>query len=145
MRATGTVTSGPDSAWNELKTLTELVPANEKEVEVRRHKMFVAMTLAQQPNLKDSARRVIESARAGQNIDPSGRLLTAEALARTLLHTPEDTLIAFQKLQEYIVGQPLHAPGFLRANHWWWSGLKSDPRWAQYLQTSIGSERRPGR
>ena len=144
MRATGTVTSGPDSAWKELNTLSELVPANEKELQVRRHKMFVAIALAQ-ANLKDSARSVIMSARAGQDIDPTGRLLTAEALARTLLRTPEDTEIAFKKLQEYVIGQPLHAPGFLRADHWWWSGLKSDPRWVEYLETATGSQRRPGR
>jgi eukaryotic-like serine/threonine-protein kinase len=139
MRATGTVTSGPDSAWKELETLAALVPANEKELQVRRHRMFLAATLAQNDSLKDSARRVLERSRADEKIDPNGRLLTAEALIRTLLGTSADTLIAYQKLREYIVTQPLHGAGFANTPHWWWSGLKSDPRWDEYLKSRRGS------
>jgi tetratricopeptide (TPR) repeat protein len=138
MRATGTVTSGPDSAWKELETLVALVPANEKALQERRHRMFVAATLAQ-ADLKDSARHVLEGARADEKIDPAGRLLTAEALMRTLLGTPEDTLIAYEKLRQYIITQPLHGAGFPNTTHWWWSGLKSDPRWDQYLKSRTGS------
>ena len=139
MRATGTVTSGPDSAWKELETLAALVPANEKELQVRRHRMFLAATLAQSDSLKDSARRVLERSRADEKIDPNGRLLTAEALIRTLLGTSADTLIAYQKLREYIVSQPLHGAGFPNTTHWWWSGLKSDRRWDEYLKSRRGS------
>jgi TolB-like protein/tetratricopeptide (TPR) repeat protein len=137
MRATNTVNSGPDSAWKELETLSQLLPANEKELQVRRHQMFVALTLARQENLKDSARKVIERARADQTIDPTGRLLTAEALARLRLNTPADTVIALQKLREYVISQPLHGAGFANTPHWWWAGLKADKRWSDYLEKGV--------
>jgi hypothetical protein len=68
--------------------------------------MFVAATLAQL-GMKDSARRVMESARTSdKKIDPSGNLLTYEAMNRLRLGTPEDTTEAFRLLKDYVVSQP---------------------------------------
>ena len=60
-----------------------------------------------------------------------------KALARLLLHTPEDTVIALQKLREYVISQPLHGAGFANTPHWWWAGLKVDKRWSDYLEKGI--------
>jgi TolB-like protein len=138
MRLSGQISSGPDSAWNELRTLSALVPPAAREVETRRHQMFVAAAIAQ-AGLQDSARRVIESARAGRDIDPGGRLLTAEALARIRLGTRADTAIAFEKLREYVIGQAAHGSGFANTTHWWWKGLRQDQRWNEYLRVGAGS------
>ncbi len=133
MRGTGQVASTPDSAWLLLRTLTELAPTNAKELQRRRHQMFLAGILARS-GLKDSARHVIEDARADVKIDPDGDLLIAEALARTSLGTAKDSTIAFETLREYIIGQPLHGKGFADTNHWWWKGLREDPNWDKYLR-----------
>jgi hypothetical protein len=118
MRGTGQINTDADSAWKELGTLETLLPANIKELEVRRHKMFVAATLAQL-GMKDSARRVMESARTSdKKIDPNGNLLTYEAMNRLRLGTPEDTTEAFRLLKDYVVSQPLHGKGFLETSHW---------------------------
>jgi hypothetical protein len=100
--------------------------------------MFVAATLVQKGET-DSARKVIERARAGRDVDPGGNLLTAEALIRIRLGTPADTAIAFEKLREYVIGQAAHGAGFANTTHWWWKDLKNDPRWRQYLQLGTGS------
>ena len=138
MRATGQILTGPDSAWQELKTLAPLVPSGQRDLQVRRHQMFVAASLVQ-AGLKDSARAVIERARAGRDVDPGGNLLTAEALIRIQLGTPADTAIAFEKLREYVIGQRAHGSGFANTTHWWWKGLRSDPRWNAYLRQGSGS------
>jgi hypothetical protein len=122
-----------DSAWKALATLDALAPANERAFLSRRHQMFVASILAQN-NLADSARRVMLSARAGRDVDPTGRLLTAEALNRPSLGTADDTVEAYKLLQQYVLTQPQHGAGFADSRHWWWRGLKADQsRWNQYL------------
>ena len=132
LRLTNAVPADADSAWAELKTLERLVPASEKALQVRRHRMYVAASLAKSGQ-QDSARRVLEGARGTPDVDPRSRLLTAEALVRTLLGTPADTAEAFRLLKDYVVSQPLHGKGFARTQHWWWRGLKNDTRWSAYL------------
>jgi serine/threonine-protein kinase len=127
-RAPNIITTDVDSAWTELETLEKLLPANEKELRKRQYRMFVAGTIAQH-GMSDSARHVLESARAGKNVDPAGNLLTYEALIRPLLGTPVDTAEAFKLVTDYVTGQPLHGAGFAASSHWWWRDLKRDPRW----------------
>jgi hypothetical protein len=132
LRLTREVTTGVDSAWKELAKLDSLLPANVRELQYRRHKM-VAATIAQKA--EDSAVHVIESARTSdKTIDPSGNLLTAEALIRVRLGTAADTDSAFRLLREYVISQPLHGKGFLETTHWWWKGLKDDARWNSFLR-----------
>ena len=139
IRGTGQVASTPDSAWQLLRTLVDLVPEQAKELQVRRHQMFVAGVLAWNAE-KDSARRVIERARTGDpRIDPDGNLLTMEALSRITLGTTADSTIAFERLREYVNTQPLHGKGFADTGHWWWKDLRRDPRWNRYLRAGIGS------
>jgi eukaryotic-like serine/threonine-protein kinase len=138
MRTTDAYNADIDSAWRELAKLDSILPANIKELQLRRHKMFVAITIAKN-NLRDSAIAVIESARSRDKvIDPEGRLLTAEALARLRLKTPADTAEAFRLLQEYVVTQPRHGAGFLKTPHWWWEGLRRDKRWNDFLVMAAG-------
>jgi eukaryotic-like serine/threonine-protein kinase len=132
LRTTDAVRPNADSGWAELKALEKLLPAKDKEFNLRRHQMLVAASLAKSGQ-KDSARHVLEHARAGIEVDPEGQLLTTEALVRTILHTPQDTAVAFQLLKQYVTGQPLHGKGFAETTHWWWKGLKSDRRWSEFL------------
>jgi TolB-like protein len=139
MRWTNEYTTDIDSAWRELETLRSVVPENLRELQVRRHKMLVAATIARN-GLRDSAIHVIESARTDdKSIDPNGQLLTFEALARVRLNTSPDTAEAFRLLQKYVVSQPSHAPGFLNRPHWWWKGLRNDARWETFLRRAAAS------
>jgi len=139
MRLTTDYTTDIDSAWSELATLDRLLPLNLKALQVRRHKMFVAATIAQNA-LRDSAVKVMESARTSdKTIDPNGNLLTFEALARLRLKTATDTSEAFRLLRTYVVSQPSHGKGFLETTHWWWKGLREDRRWNNFLRAAAAS------
>ena len=138
MQATGQLEATPDSALNLLRRLVDLLPPNERELQTLRHQMLVAAVLGRAKML-DSAYRLIEKSRnSDPKVDPAGNLLTAEALARTQLGTASDTTIAFDKLREYVITQPLHGKGFADTDHWWWKGLRNDRRWER-LRTSTGS------
>jgi tetratricopeptide (TPR) repeat protein len=142
MEATGQIASTPDTALAQLRRLGDLMPANpatERELQIRRHQMLAAAVLGRNKELMDSAHKMIEKARSSDpKVDPAGRLLTAEALARTQLGTSADTTIAFEKLREYVITQPLHGKGFADTDHWWWKGLRNDRRW-EALRASTGS------
>jgi TolB-like protein len=138
MQATGQIEGTPDSALNLLQRLVDLLPANERQLQTLRHQMLVAAVLGR-AKMIDSAHRLIEKSRnSDPKVDPAGNLLTAEALARTQLGTASDTTIAFEKLREYVVTQPLHGKGFADTDHWWWKGLRNDRRW-EALRVSTGS------
>ena len=139
MRLVKDYSTDVDSAWKELATLERVLPANVKQLQSRRGRMLVAATIAQK-GLRDSAVHVIEGARTSDKaIDPRGNLLTAEALIRIRLGTPADTAEAFRLLKDYVVSQPQHGAGLLSTTHWWWKGLRLDPRWESFLKTAAGS------
>ena len=139
MRLVKDYSTDVDSAWRELATLERLLPANVKELQSRRHRMLVAATIAQK-GLKDSAVHVVEKARTTDKlIDPNGNLMTAEALVRIRLGTPQDTAAAFQILKDYVVSQPQHGKGLLATTHWWWKGLRDDARWNSFLRAAAGT------
>jgi hypothetical protein len=128
----------PDTAWALIRRMADLLPAAEKELQLRRHQMFVAAILGRK-GMVDSAHHVIEAARTEDPaIDPAGRLLTAEALSRIALGTAADTAVAFEQLRKYVVTQPLHGKGFADTDHWWWKDLRKDRRWQQ-LRVGTGS------
>jgi hypothetical protein len=134
MRLVNGFSADIDSAWRELATLEQLLPPNAIQFQFRRHKMIVAATIAQR-GLRDSAVRVIESAHTTEKaIDPTGTLLTFEALARIRLGTARDTSDAFDLLKDYVVSQPQHGTGLLSTTHWWWKGLRNDSRWDSFLR-----------
>jgi tetratricopeptide (TPR) repeat protein len=125
-QAPGVVNTKIDSAWTEYQTLENVLPDGIKPFRTRQYRVFVAATIAKAGN-RDSARHVLESVRAGKDIDPKGDLLTYEALVRPLLGTKADTAEAFKLVTDYVIGHPLH--DFATTDHWWWRDLKKDPRW----------------
>jgi hypothetical protein len=76
--------------------------------------------------LRDSARRVLDRARAARTptADPGQELLAQEAIER-ILASDRDEAIAL--LKRYAAANPGHfEPG--KDISWWWRDLKDDPR-----------------
>ena len=118
-------------AWRLLAQIDSLTPAPRKAFEHHRAETVLGATLAR-AGLADSARHVLQRARADRDVDPGQEILSIDAFARTILGD-RDGAIAL--LQRYIAANPAHA--FTRGGDisWWWRDLKSDPRFAQLTES----------
>ena len=125
------VDPNPGEAWRLVAELDTLVPKSDRALEHRTSEMLAAVVLGR-ANLADSAHKVIASARAGADVDPTGELIGTEALARTLLGERDQAL---QLLARYLTNHPDHRAGFAKVNSWWWRDLQSDPRFLRLVGT----------
>ncbi len=118
------------AAWRLLAQIDSLTPAPRKAFEHHRAETIVGVALAR-AGLADSARHVLQRARADRDVDPGQEIPSIEAFARTILGDRDD---AIALLQRYIAANPSHA--FTRGGDisWWWRDLKSDPRFAQLTE-----------
>ena len=114
----------PQAAWSALDSIRVRMPPTRWEAVRRQFEMLVAIPIAR-AGLRDSANRVIERARAGRDIDPSGELIGREVVVRTLIGD-EDT--ALELLASYLAQFPQHREGFVSGNTWWWRSLQKDSR-----------------
>jgi hypothetical protein len=130
----GTNLRKPDvaEAWRLVAAIAERAPASQRELVRREAETMAAVVIARAEHV-DSARRVLERARAGRDVDPRGELLGAEVLARTMIGDREE---AIRLLQVYLTSHPEHREGFVKANTWWWRSLQDDPR----FRSLVGSE-----
>ena len=97
----------------------------------REARILVAAAIGRRGML-DSARRVLERARADRSIDPRGELMGFEAIIRTMIGDEDE---AIRLLQVYLTSNPAHREGFVKNSAWWWKPLRDDPR----FQALIGS------
>ena len=113
-----------------VANVDSLTPAPRKAFEHHRAEMFLGVVLAR-AGLRDSARHVLEQARADRGVDPAQEILSIEAFGRTVLGDRDD---AIALLKRYVAANPTHA--FKRGGDisWWWRDLKSDPRFAQLTE-----------
>ncbi len=114
----------PAGAWQALEEIRKRMPATRWEAVRRQYEMLVAVPLARSGHA-DSARRVIERARAGRDVDPTGELIGQEVVVRTLIGDKEKAL---EILAQYLAAFPQHREGFVKGNTWWWRSLQDDPR-----------------
>ena len=124
MTMSGTKPDVP-KAWRLLADLERRTPKANWPYEGRWQKMMVAAAIAR-AGAADSARRVLESARADRDVDPRGELVGFAAFVRTLIGDKEQ---AISMLQQYLTANPEHREGFRKLNTWWWRPLKDDPRY----------------
>lgn len=122
----------PAAAWRLVGEMAQETPAAKWKLERLREQTGVAAVLAR-AGLKDSARRVLERSKAPPALDPEGELLSFQAFAYVLLGD-KDT--ALQLLKEQVAADPAHRVGLARTYHWWWRGLRDDPRFRRLLSTS---------
>jgi TolB-like protein/tRNA A-37 threonylcarbamoyl transferase component Bud32 len=129
------IESRPDSAWKLLEDLKRVTPPQDWEYARRDGEIAIAGALARaNPPLADSARRVLDRAKATPDIDPRGELVGLEAFVRVLLGENDQ---AIRMLEQFLTQHPEHVDGFKRANAWWWAPIASDPRFQRI--TSLGS------
>jgi hypothetical protein len=119
-----------DVAWKAAaEEITRAPPAYRNLIE-RQARMFVAVVLAR-AGLADSARRVIQTAKADRKLDPQRELTWMEALVRVRLG---ERAAAVQLLKDYVTEFPQHRRGLSR-NTWWWRDLQADPAFRALVGT----------
>ena len=125
-------TERPDvaDAWRAVGEYVERVPAARRPLAEREARMLAAIPLIY-AGMKDSARRVLDGARADRTIDPDGALIRNEALARVRLGE-RDAAVRLLKL--FLVEHPQHRMGVTR-NTWWWKDLQGDPEFKALIGT----------
>ena len=123
----------PDAgeAWRLLGELERVTPKSQWESARREAQMIVALSIAR-AGYPDSARRVIERARAGPEIDPRGELIGQEIIVRAMLGDREEAL---RLLGPYLTSHPEHRDGFTKANRWEFRTLRDDPRYLAVVGT----------
>ncbi|MGH7537705.1 MAG: protein kinase domain-containing protein [Gemmatimonadales bacterium] len=117
--------------WRLLDQNVALYPPPQREFRRRRGALLVAMALAH-AGLKDSARTVALSARAGADVDPTRDLVYVEILLRNLLGDRDEAL---QLLKLYLVTNPQDKMTIARDSTWWWRGLRGDPEFERLLSS----------
>ena len=127
----GTNAREPDvaEAWRLVDEFAARTPSPSREAARREAQMLAAVPIAR-AGLVDSARRVMERARAGRDIDPRGELIGAEAVSRVLIGDRDE---AIRLMQLYLTSHPEHREGFVKANTWWWRSLQDDPRFRELV------------
>ena len=123
MLITPWATADANRAWRLASTLDTLVPEQTREMVGHRSRMVVGGVLAR-AGLADSARHVLEGARAGRDVDPEQQLASDEAVMRTLLGDFDE---AIELLKRYLAANPGHDFDVDRDLHWWWRPLRDRP------------------
>ena len=118
-------------AWQLVALLDTVTPPAFRPYIVLEARLRAGGVIAR-AGLKDSARRVLDRARAATTpaADPGQELLALEAYQRTLLGD-RDTAIVL--LQRYSAANPGHVRG--KDISWWWRDLRDDPRFKALFGT----------
>jgi len=126
LRVMTTRAAEPDvpRAWRLADSIARAAPEAEREYQRRLWQVYVAAVLGR-AQIPDSARRVLERARATPEVDPDGNLMAEEAFARLQLGDKDE---AIRLLTRYLSMHPDHREGFSKDVSWWWRDLRDDPR-----------------
>lgn len=119
-----------DKAWQLVARLDTVTPEAFRAY-MRLEARIRAGGVIARAGLKDSARHVLERARAATTpaIDPGQELLAVEAMQRTLLGDRDE---AIALLKRYSAANPGHFETGKDIS-WWWRDLKDDPRFKALL------------
>jgi TolB-like protein/tetratricopeptide (TPR) repeat protein len=123
MMITPTAEADPAVAWRFLAQADSLTPPDERAFEHRVAQIIVGGVLAR-ASLPDSARHVLDGARAGAAEDPEQQLPGYEAIVLTILGDYDQ---AVAQLKRYVSGNPDHQFDVDGELHWWWRPLRNHP------------------
>ena len=122
-------TADIDEAWRLVDELRKVVPEQDWDYTRREAQIFVAAVIAK-AGLPDSARAVLLRSRADPSLDPTRRLVSLEAAVRLMFGDQDE---AMRLLTEYVTAVPESREGFARQTHWWWRGLRENPRFRRLV------------
>jgi TolB-like protein/tetratricopeptide (TPR) repeat protein len=122
----------PAAAWELVARGDSILPPGRQEFEGRLNRMIAGGVLAR-AGLADSARAVLQRARAGPEVDPDQDLVGYEAVMRIRLGDYDE---AIRRLRLYLTGNPEHQAGMQVEGdlHWWWRPLRDHPEFATLLR-----------
>jgi serine/threonine-protein kinase len=110
-------------AWALADSVAQRAPDARRAYEAHLATLIVGGALAR-AGLKDSARHVLDAARAGRDVDPTQELPGYEAIMRILVGDyPE----AITLLKTYVLAHPTEEFTSGRDLHWWWRPLRDFP------------------
>jgi serine/threonine-protein kinase len=118
-----------DSAWRYADRYVELTAAPGREYARHLSGVLLGGALAR-ASLPDSARRVLERARADKSLDPDRELEGYEAVMRVILGDQDE---AVRLIADYLTVHPDHRRGFATRTGWWWRDLQSNPKFKALL------------
>lgn len=110
-------------AWALADSATRRASESRRAYEAHLARMIVGGALAR-AGLRDSARHVLDAARAGRDVDPEQELQGYEAIMRILLGDHRE---AIDLLKGYVLVNPTHEFTVGRDLHWWWRPLRDVP------------------
>jgi serine/threonine-protein kinase len=118
-------------AWQTVAEWGELSPDHLAEYHGHLARMYMGGVLAR-AGLADSARRVLEAARADREVDPRRDLAWTEAYMRVLLGDHDE---AIDLLTQYMAANPdqIHGEESEADVYWWWKDLRDDPRFRRVV------------
>ena len=132
-----------DSAWTLYERMGAIMPKGEWEQDGGRNssQIRVAAVIAYASRrdstrgdvLADSARRVLERARADRDVDPALSLASDEAQVRAILGDRDE---AVRLLKLYLTANPGHREGFGKSNAWMWRELRQDARFRELVDAT---------
>jgi eukaryotic-like serine/threonine-protein kinase len=112
-----------ERAWALREQLLPMIPESRREFQSHLSQLVVGGIIAQ-AGLADSASVVLETARAGFEVDPNQQLLGYEAAIRSIVG---DTDAAIELLKRYVAANPGHDFEIAGGVHWWYQNLLSHP------------------
>ncbi|HEY2064962.1 MAG TPA: serine/threonine-protein kinase, partial [Gemmatimonadaceae bacterium] len=116
MLTTKSMRPDPAEAWRQVDTLRAITPPARWEYEGRMGQILAAGVLAK-AGLADSAKRVLERAKASPELDPQRELLGNEIVVRLFL---KDYDRALDELAAYLAAHPDHRKGLATNTSPWW-------------------------
>jgi hypothetical protein len=118
-----------DSAWIYADRYVALTAAPGREY--ARHLSGILLGGARaRANLPDSARRVLERARAPKSVDTDRELEGYEAVMRVILGDQDE---AVRLIADYLTVHPDHRRGFATRTGWWWRDLQTNQKFKALL------------
>jgi serine/threonine-protein kinase len=118
-----------ERAWALADTIAMLTPEPEREWKRLESTLAVGGVLAR-AGMADSARAVFDQVQSNPEVDPSGELLTTQAVFRIQMGEQDE---AIELIKRYLLSNPEHREGWGWSSHWWWRPLQDNPEFRELV------------
>jgi len=118
--------------WKQYDSVVAASPAESREYYKVKGKLMVALAFVR-AGLPDSAKAIVETTRADNNVDPQ---LDLTNLAGIVYAQLGDKDRALDLLAKYLAANPQLRALAANDKSWWWTELSSDPRYKAIVKSS---------